>query len=197
AAHTGDERFLEAGRGALAFESSHFSAEAGGWPDLRVWPDQPLPPGGAFSAIWCHGAAGGALARLRADALDPSPRLRTEAERAVAACRDAAAADPGEGDRTLCHGAAGIGEALLAGAEALGAPDLARAAVDLAERHLAAEERGAVPRSGLPSGAETPALMLGSAGFAYHLLRLCAPDRVPSVLQVAGTARRVAGRAAA
>jgi lantibiotic modifying enzyme len=197
-AHTGDERFLHAGRQAFAFESSHFSSEAGGWPDLRVWPGQAAPATPPFSAIWCHGAAGGALARLRADALDPAPRLRAEAERALAACRAAADADTGTNDRTLCHGAAGIGESLLAGAHALGETAHADAAVALAERHVAAEAEGAVPRSGLLSGAETPAFLLGEAGFGHHLLRLCAPERVPGVLQVEGTARRAAaGRAAA
>jgi class II lanthipeptide synthase len=196
AAHTGDERFLEGGRGAFAFESSHFSHEAGGWPDLRIWPGDTAPTG-TIAAIWCHGAAGGALARLRALELDPTPRLRAEADRALAACRDAAAADPGEGDPTLCHGAAGIGEALLAGGRALGDARMTEEAVALAARHVEAQEGGAVRRSGINSGLETPSLLLGSAGVGHHLLRLCAPERVPSVLQVTGTAGRQAARAAA
>lgn len=35
---------------------------------------------------------------------------------------------------------------------------------------------------GLPSGVESPGLMTGLAGIGYGLLRLAAPERVPSVL---------------
>jgi lantibiotic modifying enzyme len=36
--------------------------------------------------------------------------------------------------------------------------------------------------SGVPHGVETPGLLLGLAGTGYGLLRMAAPDRVPSVL---------------
>jgi hypothetical protein len=36
--------------------------------------------------------------------------------------------------------------------------------------------------SGMPSGGPSPALLLGTAGIGYHLLRLHDPARVPPVL---------------
>jgi lantibiotic modifying enzyme len=130
-----------------------------------------------LSTTWCHGAAGAALTRLRAARLDPSPRLREEAAAAVDACRRAAAGAGADRDASLCHGAAGLGEALLAG----GAIAEARA---LAARHAERLATGELARSGLTSGLPAPSLMVGDAGVAHHLLRLCAPDRVHSVLQV-------------
>jgi lantibiotic biosynthesis protein len=175
--HTGDERFLKASRRAFAFESERFRPEHGTCPDLRAW----VTEGGGDEVChssWCHGAAGAALTRLRADALAPDARVRAEARAAVAACRAAAAGDAGSGDVSLCHGAAGLGEALVAGGE----EDAAR---ELAGRHAQAILRGEVSRSGRLSGAPVPALMLGDAGLGHHFLRLCAPRRVESVLQVA------------
>lgn len=39
--------------------------------------------------------------------------------------------------------------------------------------------------SGVPFGIETPGLMTGLAGIGYELLRLAAPEQVPSVLLLA------------
>jgi len=36
--------------------------------------------------------------------------------------------------------------------------------------------------SGVPHGVETPGLMVGLAGIGYALLRLAAPEQMPSVL---------------
>ncbi|MBV9021410.1 MAG: hypothetical protein JOZ71_11905, partial [Ktedonobacteraceae bacterium] len=45
------------------------------------------------------------------------------------------------------------------------------------------DEHGWVP--GVPLGIETPGLMVGLAGIGYELLRLAAPQQVPSVLLLA------------
>jgi lantibiotic modifying enzyme len=42
------------------------------------------------------------------------------------------------------------------------------------------EQQGWV--TGIPQGVETPGLMVGIAGIGYALLRLAAPEQVPSVL---------------
>jgi hypothetical protein len=44
--------------------------------------------------------------------------------------------------------------------------------------------------TGVPLGVETPGLMTGLAGIGYELLRLAAPERVPSVLLLAPPAGR-------
>lgn len=183
------DRLRTTARAAFAFEAGHFDPAAGGWPDLRAWvaaanPGAPPPVG----ATWCHGAAGGALVRLRALQLDPAaPGLREHATRALHAAAAAAQARDGHDDCSLCHGAAGLGEALLDGAATLGDPALRDAALALAHRHAAARRAGTPSRSGLISGLQTPALMLGDAGLGHHLLRLAAPERVPSILQVRTT----------
>jgi lantibiotic modifying enzyme len=41
------------------------------------------------------------------------------------------------------------------------------------------------PVTGVPLGVETPGLMTGLSGIGYQLLRLAAPDEVPSVLLLA------------
>lgn len=46
------------------------------------------------------------------------------------------------------------------------------------------ETRARLPRH---TGAHTPALMLGTAGIGYSLLRFRDPSAVPSVLVVSGT----------
>jgi lantibiotic modifying enzyme len=42
------------------------------------------------------------------------------------------------------------------------------------------EEQGWV--TGIPRGVETPGLMVGIAGIGYALLRLAAPEQIPSLL---------------
>ncbi|HEV2843904.1 MAG TPA: type 2 lanthipeptide synthetase LanM family protein, partial [Thermoanaerobaculia bacterium] len=56
AAATGEDRYLRACRGALAYERSLFSPAAGNWPDLRVDASQESEgTAGGFMCAWCHG----------------------------------------------------------------------------------------------------------------------------------------------
>jgi len=82
---------------------------------------------------------------------------------------------------SLCHGDLGNLELLVRAQEldcagewedALTAHS-ARLVARLAEGHW---------RCGIPGGVETPGLMTGLAGIGYGLLRLAAPERVPSLL---------------
>ncbi|MFY0568536.1 lanthionine synthetase LanC family protein [Archangium lansingense] len=84
----------------------------------------------------------------------------------------------------MCHGDLGNVEPLYLAGELLGEPRWIRAALNRAGRilHLG-RERGWL--CGLPRGTETPGLMMGLAGIGYGLLRLAAPERVPSVLTLA------------
>ncbi len=59
-----DERYIDAGARAFAYEQALFDAHAGNWPDLRS-----ATP--TFMNAWCHGAAGIGLARGRALELFP------------------------------------------------------------------------------------------------------------------------------
>ncbi len=184
---TGRSQFLEAARGAFAYEDSVFNPKLGNWPDLRTNDDPgtaPLPM--SHGRFWCHGAPGIALARLRAVALDPEL-----AETHLAMARAAIATTllaieenlprPSH-DASLCHGLAGLLETLLCAGRQLGdTACLDRAAATarvLIDRHA----RSCDYPSGLISGSVNPSLMLGLAGTGYAFLRLHAAERVPSIL---------------
>ncbi|MBN6033677.1 type 2 lanthipeptide synthetase LanM family protein [Amycolatopsis sp. 195334CR] len=179
---------------ALRYEHGLFDASASNWPDLR-----PLDMGGSGGCMvaWCHGAPGVGFSRLAL--------LRQRASfagTAVAPLLDQAAADleaavvsteaahylPGggfgsSGNNCLCHGDLGNLEFLLAAARHVGD-------VDAEQRHLRAVralcERAT--HSGWATGqlpAEAlPGLMYGRAGIGYALLRVAAPGRVPSLLEL-------------
>lgn len=180
-AWTGEPSWLELANQALLYEDTHFHAEAGNWRDVR----DSLGVG-SFQTAWCHGAPGIGLARLRMMALDPAQRTAHAAMARIAVRTTLTAlagrlAAPRQ-DATLCHGIAGLSEIVLTAGVALGEDSwrtaAAQAAGELVRRYGGA---GDWP-SGMPSGGPSPALMLGSAGIGYHLLRLHDPERVPPVL---------------
>lgn len=82
-------------------------------------------------------------------------------------------------EHSLCHGEAGLIDAVAAHAdrdEVAGAVYRARAARLIADLTM----RG--PRCGTPDGVPTPGLLTGLAGIGYGLLRIAAPEHVPSIL---------------
>lgn len=167
---------------ALRWESAWFSPLEGGWPDLRT--DPPTHP-----ALWCHGAAGIAAARLRLLQLPaslglPVDLLRAEAEAAVAACGTELERELGSGGvpcgLTLCHGLGGPLEALVLASETWqvqehldAARQLAAAAVDMLDDD---------PLT-WPAGVRAPGsagLFVGVAGAALVLARLLDPGKLAS-----------------
>ncbi len=169
---TGEARFREAGLASLAYERSLFSPGAGNWPDLR---EGEAP--GSFICAWCQGAPGIGLSRLAMLPYLDTPEARAEVETAV---RTTLAVGFGR-NHSLCHGDLGNLELVaLAGRMGVGS-----ARADEVER-LGAMVLQGIQRHGrlcgVPLGVETPGLMSGLAGIGYGLLRLAAPDRVPSVL---------------
>ncbi len=85
AAVTGQAELATVAEQAFSYERSLFDAGVRNWPDLRTHPGavagSPGPP--SYPATWCHGAAGIALARLRACELTGLPVLKHEAEVAL------------------------------------------------------------------------------------------------------------------
>jgi type 2 lantibiotic biosynthesis protein LanM len=170
----GEPRFRSTALAAVEYERGLFVAETGNWPDLRhARPEQP-----SFMTAWCHGAPGIGLARLRSLGSMDDPATRAEIETALAttsACRL-------EANHSLCHGALGNLEPLLQAGRTLG-PEWAAQASRLGGVILDdAEQRGW--KCGTPLGVESPGLMSGLAGIGYGLLRLAAPDDVPSILSL-------------
>ncbi len=188
-AQTGSDAFLDTARRAFAYEDTFFSRERGNWLDLRS-PHKVGTDGieGTFAAVWCHGAPGIGLARLRAMSLDAE--LRDDYERAarVALTTTAAAVEQTlatpRSDASLCHGLSGLSEVALIVGEVLEDDVCRDLAADTASKIIALYgDRGDWP-SGIITRKPNPTLMLGSAGIGHHFLRLYAPKEIPPVLLI-------------
>jgi type 2 lantibiotic biosynthesis protein LanM len=171
---TSQERFRQAAREAVAYEQTLFRPEAGNWLDVRpLAGDSP-----AFMTAWCHGAPGIGLARLASLAYQDTPAIRADIETAL----QTTLREGFGGNHSLCHGDLGNLELILQAAKLLDGswaePANRQAAVILAN----IQQHGA--RCGIAMAVETPGLMTGLAGIGYGLLRLAAPDKLPSVLML-------------
>ncbi len=123
---------------------------------------------------WCDGASGTALALADSGAACAADDAAALLERAVAA-----AAVPGAGDHSLCHGEVGALDLLLTAA-ASGRAD--PGALHLRAGALLAALDRFGPRCGTPDAVSSPGLLTGLAGIGYGLLRLGFAARIPSVL---------------
>ena len=182
--------FLEIGRGAFAFEDALFDPVNGNWPDLRRNIERPN-----FARSWCHGAPGIALARLRAGMLDDERREEYYASARIAIATTLGAIEENLetawSDATLCHGLAGLGEIVWLAGKMLNDTAYCDRALDLGRILINRHSDSEVWPSGVPSRGPNPSLMLGIAGIGYWLLRLHAPERVPSILLMNPHAGRV------
>jgi lantibiotic modifying enzyme len=163
----------------MAYERSVFSAEQGNWPDFRIIEGRPaaLASDGTYMSAWCHGAPGVGLGRLYAQNYSDDPKIKDEINTAIETTLKAGFGS----NHSLCHGDLGNLELLHAASlkfedESLRATgdQIASSIVDSITQH------GWL--CGVPNGVETPGLMTGLAGIGYGLLRLAAPERVPSIL---------------
>ncbi|MFE7105690.1 type 2 lanthipeptide synthetase LanM family protein [Streptomyces sp. NPDC057600] len=126
---------------------------------------------------WCRGRTGVALAVLDSPAAQADPLLSAWAHEAAA---DIARTEPPPDD-SLCHGELGVLELLRRGE-----PSGARTRwMERAGALLAAADR-TKPRCGTPGQVSHPGLLTGLAGIGHGLLRAGFPDRVPSMLLLAG-----------
>lgn len=168
------ERFRQAALAALTYERTLFSAEQGNWARIL---EQGEPD---FPVAWCHGAPGIGLARLASLPYLDDPQIRQEIQIALETTRTKSFGN----NQSLCHGDLGNLETLLAATQVLDDPgyreDLRRLTSVI---FSGIQEHGWV--TGVPLGIETPGLMVGLAGIGYQLLRLAAPEKIPSVLLLA------------
>jgi len=183
AAASGEPRFRTLGLAAIEYERSLYDPVQKNWPDFRedgspVGVLHDLDP---FMSAWCHGAAGVGLARLGTLDLLDDAAVRGE----IAAALETTLARGFGKNHSLCHGDLGNVELFLLAARRLGDPSLEEKAYRIAGGILDSHANGGW-RFGMPRGAEPPGLMIGLAGVGYGLLRLAAPERVPSVLLLEG-----------
>jgi lantibiotic biosynthesis protein len=181
AAATGQTKLVKIAEQAFSYERSLFDARVRNWPDLRTRRGaiKGSPGPRSYPAAWCHGAAGIALARLRAYELTQLPVLKQEAEVALETtfAYTEAMLRAGAGSYSLCHGLVGNAEVLEKGYRILGSSqakwrDLA---LEVASTGI---ERFGRPGQAWPCGTyegETPSLMLGLAGAGIFYLRLHEP----------------------
>ncbi|WP_146258953.1 lanthionine synthetase LanC family protein [Streptomyces tateyamensis] len=163
----GEARLAELALDALDHERTLFDPKAANWRDARVADGPP-----SYPVLWCHGAAGIALARVELAELLDNDLLRKERDIALETV-----VRHGFGlDFSLCHGDFGNLEPLLLAGEPWHTVGVRRAASTLD----ALDERGWV--CGLPQGLANPSLLVGLAGIGHGLLRLAAPADVPALL---------------
>lgn len=184
---TGEKAFSRAVSEALRYEHSFFNSEANNWPDLRedsTVPGKPLN----YPVAWCHGAAGGAFARLGLQELQETQE--TEIGAAIdTTIRYLSHTKPAQASFCLCHGLSGNADLLLEAAAQLHRPELRRTAEQIGEAGLSSYHAHNLPwPCGVVGAGECPNLMLGLAGIGYFYLRLAAQEQVPSVLAVPRTA---------
>ena len=180
---SGREAFLSAAVAGILYEDRFFSINQRNWPDLRPslenGPDATLWP-----VQWCHGAAGGVLAR--SSLLQVAPVVAATwpeiLARTISAAQTVASVGLSPLDH-LCCGNMGRSATLSEVGRALKRPDFLRSAneiaVDVALRYKRGliSVPGAVPRHNV-------GLFLGLSGVGYQLLRLSYPELVPSVLSL-------------
>ncbi len=185
---TGDREYLDVALAGLRFEASVFNEKQKNWPDNRNMnsTDPNAKPG--TSMAWCHGAPGIGLSRLRSSVLLPDHEgIRADLELALATTAASLSAlwKPGNGNYSLCHGAAGNAELMLMAGQQLGRPELTRVAEKVGEEGIDFYVKQGLPwPCGNGGAGETPNLMLGTAGIGYFYLRLYDPVAVPSVLLI-------------
>jgi type 2 lantibiotic biosynthesis protein LanM len=180
---TGDQRFRTTALAGIEYERSLFSPEQGNWLDQRDMGSlaRRTARGGPRRSIsaWCYGAPGIGLARLTTLAQSDDAETRAEIEVAL---RNTLEQGFGQ-NHSLCHGDLGnielLSEYVRVTRDARYAREVERLSAVILE---SIEREGWL--CGLPSGVESPGLMTGLAGIGYGLLRLAAPERIPSVLML-------------
>lgn len=179
---TAEDSYRSAAEAAFAYERALYDPSARNWPDLRGAADANGGGQPTFATFWCHGAPGGALARLRAVELGGGDELRQEARDALATTAEWVEAALASGvNYSLCHGLAGNAEILLEGRSLLSTAATLndRVAASGIDTYQAQD----VPWLSGAYGAPTPSLFLGLAGIGRYYLRLARPE-VPSLLLV-------------
>ncbi len=178
---TGDEKFREAAKDPLDYETENFDPKQCNWPDFRQ--NRDLKPGTiTFMGGWCSGAPGIGLGRLMTLNIDNSEQANTDIENTVKFISGIKPL-PNLSDH-LCCGYTGRIDFLIEAAVKLKRPEL----LEEARKQLSfvvnrAKMRGRYTFNGDVSGAVfTPGLFSGVAGVGLTCLRLAYPEKIASVL---------------
>lgn len=159
--------FIAVGVEALAFEDGRFAEAECNWPDLR------RQTGAVFNVSWCNGSVGYLLTRAAHHG-----RLPSSAHERFDAALQALLQQTDFGDDSLCHGSAGVLDALVELHRMRPTQVSAQQIRAQLQRLLSAQP----PRAG-SRDCDAPGLMTGLAGMAYAVLRSLRPH-LPCVLTV-------------
>ncbi|HEY1835588.1 MAG TPA: lanthionine synthetase LanC family protein [Candidatus Saccharimonadales bacterium] len=182
---------------AFKYEDQYFDRRMGNWPDFRLdlhtsdkvreyeaaykkgnvdALERPL-----YTNVWCHGAAGIGMARLRALSLIKNASYDATVKRVLKKTQHSS-----DRSYTLCHGKGGNVDLFIEdylqrkNDTALGAANAA------ATQAIDQQKQAGKYASGLPhaitAGPEDPSLFNGIAGVGYFMLRVANPEAVPSLL---------------
>ncbi len=172
---TGDTAFRAAAEDALAYERKLFMPDVNNWSDFRYRP----PPDGAQRACqWCHGATGIGLARVGCLDLIDDSHICEEIEAALS-CTLATATNNLD---HMCCGNFGRFDFLFTAGLRLDRPDLVASARDGASARVAQATARGEFFWGSGDDRMNPGFFQGVSGIGYELLRLTAPEILPSVL---------------
>jgi hypothetical protein len=185
-AATNDEAYRHAADRAFEYERRKFDPVARNWADLRDLDRlRPASSGTAFATVWCHGAPGITVSRLRAYELLRDESLRLEATIGFDTTRrivEGMLATPGSA-LSLCHGLAGNCAVLLYGAEVLGldSSGIRELALEACARVLPVGGSRDPWLAGAELG-DNPSVMLGRAGIGWLLLHVAGKDLANPIL---------------
>jgi type 2 lantibiotic biosynthesis protein LanM len=189
----GEKRYRQSAEEVFRYERHWFNAEQGNWPDFRKDIDSPAEAtaGPTYGVAWCHGAPGIGLSRLRAFEITGDDACAREADIAAqTTMRYLSMPQVAQAGYSLCHGCAGNADFLLEAARVLDKANYRLAAEQTARQGIAWFEAKRSPwPCGVLGGAETPNLLLGTAGIALFYLRLEHAAQVLPVLMVGPRAR--------
>jgi type 2 lantibiotic biosynthesis protein LanM len=177
---TGEGRFRDTALAAQTYERSLFCKETNNWYAPRDFGKVNTgTKDNGTQTTWCYGAPGIALAHLATLYYLDNREIRAEINTALLTTLQ----DGWGMGHSLCHGDLGNLEALLVASEVLQESIWMQKAQRIGHTTVdSIRHQGTI--CGTPLGVETPGLMVGLAGIGYGLLRLAAPDRVPSLLSL-------------
>lgn len=169
--HTRRSEFERAAEDAIKFENVFYSERESNWKaNWSLLPDYPL--------WWCYGTPGIGLGRIGCLEHSDSEEIRRDVDRAEAFEPRLKPRDP------ICHGVFSQIEFLVELGRKSDEESLERAR-RLATRAIERKRQSGSYRvvGGQAEGLYNPSLFLGTAGIGYTILRLLAPNDLPSVLR--------------
>lgn len=183
-----DDKYWHAAMAGFQYESQWYDSTQNNWPDLREY-DGKSPMN--FCQMWCHGAPGIALSRIRAYQLTGMDIFIQDAQNALNSTYQNLLKPPvNKPNYSLCHGLYGNADILLYGAQIFNEPGPAQLAEKIAKEGIQIYDKtntvwpsGVNDPTGMSIGQEeAPGLMLGLAGTGYFLMRMYNPENIESLL---------------